>query len=298
MIPDQPLSLALLPIDLHWAIEARWAEQARQALDRIDWAAHAREFHEQAEREEAESRSGSSSSADERRYPVEDGLALISISGPMTKRRQSWGRGASTIDVRRQVRQAATDPEVRAIALVIDSPGGQVSGTFDLAADVGKAREKKRVVTYIEDLGASAAYAVASQGDAVFANQNAMVGSIGTYMVVEDLSGMAEKAGVKVHVIRAGEFKGSGEPGTKVTKPQLARWQREVDSLNAVFLETVSRGRQLDLPYVQALADGRLHVAADAELVGLIDGVQSLDAVLSDLRGGRIPARATQPRMG
>jgi signal peptide peptidase SppA len=274
-----PLSLALPAVDLFWLVETRWAQQALSLLQGIDWRAHAREYAELQARLRGEAQE-----PPRKPYRVtESGTAVLGLTGPMTKREQSWGEGTSTVSLRRRLRQATSDPDVKSIALLIDSPGGQVSGAFDLAKDVARAREKKRTVAYIEDLGASAAYAVASQASAVYANENALVGSIGTYAVIEDLSRLAANLGVQVHVIRAGAFKGAGQPGTPVSESQLAEWQREVESVNEVFLNTVARGRGLDLEQVRTLADGRIHVAGDAEALGLIDGIQSFDQVLADL---------------
>jgi ClpP class serine protease len=169
-----PLSLALPAVDLAWAIETRWAQQALATLEKVDWQEHAREY--------AAARQAEPPEPPRKPYRMtEAGTAVLGLTGPMTKAPQSWGSGTSTVSLRRRLRQAASDPDVKSIALVVDSPGGQVSGTFDLAKDIAAARDRKRVVAYIEDLGASAAYAVASQADAVYANENALVGSIGTY---------------------------------------------------------------------------------------------------------------------
>ena len=66
--------------------------------------------------------------------------------------------GASTIRVRRQIREARQDEDVEAILLVVDSPGGTVAGTDELAREVGRAAEEKIVHAHIDDLGASAAF--------------------------------------------------------------------------------------------------------------------------------------------
>lgn len=298
-MPDQPLSLALPPIDLYWMIEARYAQNALALLQQTDWRAHAAEFAaEQAVAEGLEARRGGGDGEDEKPYLMDGGTAVLSLTGPMTKRPQSFGSGTSTVQMRRLVRRAAADPDVKQIALVIDSPGGQVSGTHELAADVARAREQKRVAAYIEDLGASAAYWVASQADAIYANETAFVGSIGTYLAVADTSRMYENEGVKVHLLKTGPHKGAGYPGVPVTEAQLAHWQHEVDQVNETFLGHVSQGRRLPLDYTRSIADGRTHVARDAYGLGLIDGVQTLEAMLTDLRDGRIAARVPVPATG
>lgn len=219
-----------------------------------------------------------------RDYPIVDGVAVINIYGPLMKFVGSMEEGSSTIAVRRQVRNAANDPAVSGILLRIDSPGGTVAGTEDLAADIAAAAKRKAVHAYIEDLGASAAYWIASQASRITANSTAIVGSIGTFCVVYDMSEMAKSEGIRVHVVRAGEFKGSGIPGTEVTPEQLAEYQRLVDTLNSHFLSGVSSGRRLGIATVRELADGRIWVGKEAMSKGLIDGVGSFDQAVADLR--------------
>lgn len=219
-----------------------------------------------------------------RDYEVTDeGVAIVSITGPMMKHLSSLSDGTSTILARRQIRLAAADEQVRAIILKIDSPGGTVSGTFDLADDVAAAAKQKPLLAYIEDVGASAAYDVAAQANKIFANRSALVGGMGTYGVIYDQSARAAQLGVKVHVLRAGQFKGAGTPGTEITQEQLGEWQRIVDELNEFFIRGVASGRRMALQRVRELADGRVHVGAEAVKLGLIDGVQSLDETINQL---------------
>jgi ClpP class serine protease len=96
-------------------------------------------------------------------------------------------------------------------------------------------------------------------------------------MVVADSSKAAEKAGIEVHVVRAGEFKGTGTPGTKITESQLADMDKTVSGLNQFFLQAVESGRSLSREQVIALADGRCHLASEAKRLDLIDDVSSFE---------------------
>jgi signal peptide peptidase SppA len=224
-------------------------------------------------------------------FELLDGIAVIHLSGPMSKFGGSFTEGGSTTRVRRAIRQAVANDDVKAIVLRIDSPGGTVSGTSDLADDFDAAGQKKPTSVFIEDMGASAAYFVASQGGSITAGKNSLVGSIGVYTVIEDWSGLAAKEGVKVHVVRAGQFKGVGVRGTEVTADHLMDLQRVIDELNEPFAAAVGRGRRMSPEKVAEINDGRIHGAAQALALGLIDRIGTLDQVLSDLRqsvsGGR-----------
>ena len=211
------------------------------------------------------------------------GVAVVGIAGPMMKGDSSFG-GTSTVRTRQAIRKAVNDDSVSSILLHIDSPGGTVAGTADLAADVRAADARKPVYAHIDDLGASAAYWVASQARRVFANATAEIGSIGTYTVLEDTSGKYEKEGVKATLVSTGPFKGAGADGVPITDAQVAEIQTRVHDLNEHFIKGVAAGRSLSIDQVRVLADGRVHVAEKAKALNLIDGVQSLDTSLLEIQ--------------
>ncbi len=212
-----------------------------------------------------------------------DGVATIPLRGSLQKHRASLSNNTSTVEARQLLRMAVNDPEVKGIMLFVDSPGGTVAGTGELAAEVARAAAKKPVYAYCEDLCASAAYWVASQATKVFTNPTGMIGSIGTYMVVQDYSAAAAQKGVKVNVIKAGTHKGAGVPGTEITADQIGDFQRTVNQLNEQFLQGVAAGRKLSIDQVRTLADGRVHVGSDALALKLVDAVASAEDVVAEL---------------
>ena len=215
---------------------------------------------------------------------VRPGVAQIDVCGPMMKYSSSMSANCSTTRVRREISHAIANDDIEAILFNFDTPGGTVSGTQDLANAVARATREKKTVAFVEDLVASAGYWVASQCDEIIANQpTALVGSIGTYAILEDASEAAEKAGYKVHVIRAGEFKGMGTLGTQITEEQVAEYQRLINSMNSEFLDGVASGRGVARAVVEQWADGRVHPANTAKDLGLIDDVRSYDETLDQL---------------
>jgi signal peptide peptidase SppA len=265
----------------NWAIYEPAAQQLALAVSTLDVAKHLAAQGDIAERLAARRSEGDSAN---KPYAVDaNGIATIPLSGPLMKQVSSFSAGTSTVMARRAIRQAAADPEVQGIMLRIDSPGGTVAGAYDLADDVYSANLKKPVAAYAEDMCASAAYAVGSQAGRLSANRNALVGSIGTYVAVRDYSQMFAREGVKVHVIRAGSTKGMGTPGTEITADQLTEIQREINALQDQFDQTVARGRKMTIDQVKQLADGKVHVGTFAQQLGLLDGVESVDAAYSQL---------------
>jgi protease-4 len=221
-------------------------------------------------------------------------IAIVDVVGPITKYGSSMSDFPGCVEMERTIRNLARDSSVGAIMLRVHSPGGTTDGVEALAGAIRDAAAIKPVGAYGWDLMASAAYWLASQGTLIWAGRSAIVGSIGTYMVIYDSSAWADAVGIKVHVIRAGEMKGAGTPGTEVTDSQRADFQRVIDSLNDVFVADVATGRGISADEARALADGRVHVGAMAVELGLIDGIATFDEALSQLAGKAGLATSTQ----
>lgn len=205
--------------------------------------------------------------------------AIIPIVGPISKypsvMQQVFG-GVSTIDVQSRIEKALYDDSISRIVLFIDSPGGTVAGTSDLGNYIATAKELKPIIAYVSDHCFSAAYWVASQCSAIVCNEGGFVGSIGVYSVLTDSSKAAEQAGFKVTLVSAGEFKGLEEPGLALDPKAIDETQREVNAAYQLFTSAVSSGRNLDQKVVTELADGRIHVAAEAVQLKLIDAIGTL----------------------
>jgi capsid assembly protease len=217
-----------------------------------------------------------------------DGIAMIDVSGPLTKYPPSFQSvlgGTSMLRVREGLRAAVRDPNVLGILLVVDSPGGTVAGTSDLFADVRAADAKKPVYAHIEDLAASGGLYAAMGARRVTSNANAEIGSVGTFMKVNDTSGAYAARGVKAYVISsASPIKGAGSDGTEISEDQCADWERRVKDLAAVFVRDLGEARHLTQEQAQALHTGQCWVAEKALSLGLIDGVCSLDEAIVRLR--------------
>lgn len=223
-------------------------------------------------------------------------VAVVRLQGLLMKGASSMG-GTSTVQARRDLRQAVADDSVGGILLAIDSPGGTVAGTDDLAAEVRTARQSKPVYAHIDDLGASAAYWIASQAERVSVNSpTALVGSIGTLQVLRDVSAAAQKQGVRTLVFGTGPFKGLGTPGSAITDDQAAHVQQLVNSVQTSFDAAVKAGRGMNDEQLAAVRHGGVFHAQDALRRRLVDAVQPLSKTLDELtrrmQSGVPPARS------
>lgn len=180
---------------------------------------------------------------------------------------------------------ALQNPEVRSIVLQIDSPGGSVAGTAELAQRIYDARGQKKVVALADSLAASAAYWIGSAAAEFWASPTALVGSIGVVTVHEDISQAAEAAGVRFTVIKAGKFKAEGNPYEPLSEEGLAYAQGTVDDYYSMFVRAVARNRGVSVDAVRnGFGQGRVVRTDPAKAEGMIDRAGTLDDVLVSLR--------------
>lgn len=222
-------------------------------------------------------------------YVLSGSTAIIPISGIILKTipwiYEWFGISAtSTLAIRQTLDQAIGNDQVKDIMLAIDSPGGTIEGVQDLADAIFAARSVKPIRAHIDDLGASAAYWLASQADAISANRTAEIGSIGVYAVYTDYSEMAKAEGIKVYVVRSDPLKGAGVPGDKITPAQLEAVQEIVDGLRDEFVSDIARGRGVEAKKIRRNAKGRTWLAEEARSMGLIDEVANFETALANVR--------------
>ena len=181
---------------------------------------------------------------------IEDGIGVIAIEGPILRKPDTIARiflgATSSEEISEALREAAGRNDIKAVFLDIDSPGGTVAGTPEIAAAVSALDKKKPVYAFSSGLMCSAAYWVASQARAIYATPSAQVGSIGVVQAVVDSSAAIDKAGIKVEVFSVGKYKAMGAPGTALTDDQRELIQSNLAEIAAEFHDAVlSRGRAI-----------------------------------------------------
>jgi len=232
---------------------------------------------------------------------AQNGIGVLHISGPIFKRGFiDWfgNRFPGTQTYRDALRLAANDPEIQKVLMVIDSPGGSVDGLSELGDTIREVRAQKPVIAYVDGLAASAAYYIAAQATEIYAERTALIGSIGTLLVLWDTSKMYEDFGIKVIVIKTGEVKGAGIDGTEITEAQQAEFQRMVDFFFADFITAIAKGRGKPKSEIKPMADGRVWPAPEAKTLGLIDGVKTLQEVANAMTKRPRTARAKAQTIG
>jgi protease-4 len=182
--------------------------------------------------------------------------------------------------------QAEEDASVKAIVLRVDSPGGTVAASEEVAAYV-KASTKPVVVS-VGDVSASGAYMVSSQSDEIWAMPGSSVGSIGVISEIPNVSGLLDKVGVEFQVITAGKYKDAGSPYRPLTEEEQALIQGEVDDAYDQFIDIVADGRDMQRSEVETLATGWAWNGTRAKELGLVDKIGTFEDALDAAakRGG------------
>jgi len=217
-------------------------------------------------------------------------VAVIPLSGVITPRASFlsmlFGGGGGLVTFRDNFRDAVQSPDIGAIVIDIDSPGGIISLVPETAAEVRAARGSKPIIAVCNTMAASAAYWIASQADEVVCTTSGEAGSIGVYMVHEDYSKWNERVGVSPTYIKAGKYKAEGNPDEPLSEAGSAAWQQEVDDLYSMFLDAVAAGRGVSADDVgKGYGEGRCILAARALEAGLIDRIDTLETVIAELLG-------------
>ena len=232
---------------------------------------------------------------------------MIEIAGVLIHRGGWIGQSSGQTSyegIAAQIEAAASDPAVRAIALEIDSFGGEVAGVFDLADRIRAIRGTKPVWAFVAEHAFSAGYALASQADRILLPRTGAVGSIGVVVMHADLSGQLDQDGVRVTLVHSGQHKVDGNPYEPLPENVRDDIQREIDVLRFLFAETVAAGRAGRLSQDAALAtEAATFRGTDAIATGLADEVIDLTRGFARFRESlsapsptaRLP-RASHPR--
>lgn len=207
---------------------------------------------------------------------VEEGdgnkVAMISVFGEIFSDPEGRTPGATDENILSQLDQATDDPDVKAIILDINSPGGGVVASDTIYRQVKEVRESGTpVVALMRDVAASGGYYIASGANQIVAHPATITGSIGVIMFLPNLTGSAEKLGIEAIVIKSGQFKDIASPFKDMTADERQILQTIIDEAFGDFVGAVSEGRAMDEAEVERLADGRIYTGRQAEASGLVD---------------------------
>jgi capsid assembly protease len=230
--------------------------------------------------------------SERRDYENQNGVGIVRIDGVLARRANLFMQisgGTSTELALSQFRAALHDREAASILLVIDSPGGTVDGTQELAETIYASRGQKPISAVALGTIASAAYWIGAAADQLYlASDTTVVGSIGVVATHVDVSQAERNLGIKTTEIAAGRYKRIASPYAPLTQEGRASMQDMVDQIYTAFVHDVAtfRGRSVE-QVLSDMADGRIFLGAKALDAGLADGFAQEQDVLVALQQGR-----------
>ncbi|EOI0270343.1 signal peptide peptidase SppA, partial [Campylobacter jejuni] len=178
---------------------------------------------------------------------------------------------------------AKNDSNIKGVLFVIDSPGGAFAPSMELALAIKDLKIKKPVLVYASGTMASGSYLAGVGANKILANPASFIGSIGVIMQGADLSGLANKLGIKEQTIQAGEFKSAGTFARAWNENERNFLQGLIDQSYDLFTGFVAKERALDLNKKDQWANARVFLAAKAKELGLIDELGNYENAKKEL---------------
>ena len=189
--------------------------------------------------------------------------------------------------------------KLKAVALIINSPGGSPSQSSLLAARIIRLSNEKNVPVYAfcEDVAASGGYWLACSAQKIFADENSIVGSIGVISAGFGFHEFIARQGVERRIYTSGEEKSMLDPFRPEKKDEIARLKLIQKSIHLNFKNFVSsrRGEKID---GKKVFTGEFWEAERARELGLIDGIGHLEPLLKEKYGSDIKFKKLDRKRG
>ncbi|MCK9490804.1 MAG: signal peptide peptidase SppA [Sulfurimonas sp.] len=190
-------------------------------------------------------------------------LQQINLSGPIME----------VSEVLDQIEKAESNNNIRGVLLVVDSPGGAVSPSIEIAYAIKRLKEKKPVVVYASGTLASGSYYASIWADEIIANPGSMVGSIGVIMQGANFGELMQKIGIKTQSVQAGKYKQVGTPNREWEAYEVNELNKVIQGTYDMFTLDVADARGLDIKKRDSFANAHIFTASQAKEVGLIDSL-------------------------
>lgn len=201
-----------------------------------------------------------------------DGM-ILSGSGPGYSDGNTYSDDVSDL-----LQEVKKNPKIKAIAFIINSPGGSAVASYDIAQDIKKARDDGFLtVALIKEQGTSGAYWIASACNHVISHPLAITGSIGVLASYLEFSGLMERYNVTYENINAGIYKDTMSPYRELTDSERTLLKQKINLIYDEFINQVAKNRNISVDQVKVLADGMFIVGSEAKVYKLVDELGNED---------------------
>ncbi len=205
---------------------------------------------------------------------ISNGIAIVPIKGVVLLEDSNdilRGSGMGSDTIINNLKKAGDNKGIKAVVLEINSPGGTVVASREVANYVKLLSEKKPVVAWIREVGASGAYWIASGSDFIIADEMSITGSIGVLSSYLQFSDLFEKYGVKYERLVAGDLKDVGSPYRELSEAERRLMNAKLVKIQDLFVREVSENRKLSSSQVNEIKSGFFYLGIEAKDLGLVD---------------------------
>jgi protease-4 len=194
-------------------------------------------------------------------------LQEIKLAGPIM----------SAEAILKEIEKAQKDKNIKGVLLNVDSPGGAVPPSIEIAYAIKELKKHKPVVAYASGVMASGSYYGSIYANKIIANPGSIVGSIGVIMESANVEELMKTIGIKTQIVKQGTYKEAGTPTREWTAEERAELETLTKDTYELFISDVAQARGLDITKAKEYADAHIFSAKRAKAVGLIDeiGVKS-----------------------
>ncbi|WP_029898626.1 signal peptide peptidase SppA [Desulfohalovibrio reitneri] len=223
------------------------------------------------------------------RGDADEKVLLLPIRGVITHepdRGVFTTRPGTVQEVAAHLKKARKDPEIKAVVLTVNSPGGGVTASDVIHHQLTRFKEEtgKKLVVCMLDVAASGGYYVSLPADRIYAHPTTVTGSVGTIFIQPQVAGLLDKLGVEVRAYTSGEHKDMGSPFRHPSPEEQRIFQDLIDEYSGRFLELVAASRPVKKDDLTRVADARIFTARQAQSIGLVDEIGFLEDALDGAR--------------
>lgn len=222
-----------------------------------------------------------------------EGIALIEATGEIHMSDDARSESIAPASMAKRIKWAKNESDVKAVVLRVSSPGGSAIASDMIWHELADLAATKPLVVSMGAYAASGGYYISVPAKKVFAEPTTITGSIGVIGMLPSFEAFKEKYGVSFHIVTESDRRAMLNPGTKATGIDKQLVESTIDQVYRQFLERVSKGRNLPVERVEALAQGRVYTGLEAKDLGLVDEIGGLTAAFSEAKklGGLDPAK-------
>lgn len=205
------------------------------------------------------------------------------LNPPNLQRIDLFGPIIDADDIVEQIEKAQNDPSIKGVLLNVNSPGGSVPPSIEIAYAIKELKQHKPVIAYASGIMASGSYYSAIYANKIIANPGAIVGSIGVIMESANIKELMDKIGIKPQIVKQGTYKEAGTPTREWTRQERAELETLTHDTYMLFVQDVASARGLDVNNSAHYADAHIFSPVRAKTAGLIDEIGTMSTAKAQL---------------